>query len=231
MGASFDPMGAAVVWIADTGLFVACGRQQNNKYTALERFAQRNGISFVIPQRAYGELGGTPNRSTPGQPPINSAIDAGWVRVAERPDYTDGTVSRVMDDVRTFIAQSSNRREDQIEKADTALAAVAAERLAVGDGESACIVTTDIDAGEAIVSALSRNGVRRSCTIRKRLRVDRADYLNRSWLLVVLVVAPLFVEKHADVTSGRVESGCVDPAFEIPVSSLRGDVAFFNGSH
>lgn len=158
MSASFDPMGAAVIWIADTGLFVACGRQQNNKYTALERFAQRNDISFVLPPRVYDELGGAPDRSTPGQTPINSAIDAGWVVVADGPDYTDSTVSQVMDDVRTFIAQSSNRREDQIEKADTALAAVAAERLAVAEGEFACIVTTDIDAGEATVSALSRNG-------------------------------------------------------------------------
>ncbi|SDG40414.1 hypothetical protein [Halorientalis regularis] len=158
MSESFDPMQEGVVWIADTGLFVACGRQQNNKYTALERFAQRNDLSLVIPQRVYDELGGAPDRSTPGQTPINSAIDAGWVMVADEPDYTNSTVSKVMDDVRTFIAQSSNRREDQIEKADTALAAVAAERLDAGDGEFACVVTTDIDAGEGIVTALSRNG-------------------------------------------------------------------------
>jgi hypothetical protein len=142
MSGSFDPMQEGVIWIADTGLFVACGRQQKNKYTALERFAQRNDFSFVIPQRVYDELGGAPNRSTPGQTPINSAIDAGWVTVAEEPDYTNNTVSQVMDDVRTFIAQSSNRREDQIEKADSALAAVAAERLDAGDTGFACIVTT-----------------------------------------------------------------------------------------
>ncbi|SFC75054.1 hypothetical protein SAMN05444422_12021 [Halobiforma haloterrestris] len=158
MNRSFNPIEESVVWVADTGLFVACGRQQNNKYTALERFAQRNDLSFVIPQRVYDELGGAPNRSTPGQTPINSAIDTGWVTVAEEPDYTNSTVARVMDDVRTHIAQSSNRREDQIEKADTALAAVAVERLDAGDIEFACIVTTDIDAGEGIVSALSRNG-------------------------------------------------------------------------
>jgi hypothetical protein len=151
-------MQEGVIWVADTGLFVACGRQQNNKYTALERFAKRNDLSFVIPQRVYDELGGAPDRSTPGQTPINSAIDAGWVTVADDLDYANRTVSQVMDDVRTFIAQSSNRREDQIEKADTALAAVAAERLDAGDAEFACIVTTDIDAGEGIVSALSRNG-------------------------------------------------------------------------
>lgn len=158
MGRSFEPTQKGVIWVADTGLFVACGRQQNNKYAALERFARRNDLSLVIPQRVYDELGGASDRSTPGQTPINSAIDAGWVEVAEEPDYTNSTVSQVMDDVRTFIARSSNRREDQIEKADTALAAVAAERLGADDANFACIVTTDIDAGEGIISALARNG-------------------------------------------------------------------------
>jgi len=146
-----------VAWIADTGLFVACGRQQNTKYTALERFARQNDIIFVIPDRVYDELGGAPNRSTPGQTPINSAIDAGWVRVADDPDYTNSRVSQVMDDVRSFIAQSSNRNEDQIEKADTALAAIAVELLE-GVHDAVCVVTTDIDAGNGVVAALEANG-------------------------------------------------------------------------
>lgn len=158
MSRLFDPMRERVVWVVDTGVFIACGRQQNNKYTALETFAQRNDISFVIPQRVYDELGGAPDRSTPGQTPINSAINAGWVTVAAEPDYTNRIVSQVMDDVQAYIAQSSNRREDQIEKADATLAAVAAERLDEGDAKFAYIVTTDVDAGDGVVSALSQNG-------------------------------------------------------------------------
>lgn len=158
MSGSFDPFHESVVWVADTGLFIACGRQQNNKYTALERFVRRNDITLVLPKRVYDELGGAPDRSSPGQTPINSAIDAGWVRVADRPDYTNSTVSRVMDDVRTFIARSSNRDEYRIEKADTALAAVAVERLEDGDARFASIVTTDVDAGEGVISALAANG-------------------------------------------------------------------------
>jgi hypothetical protein len=42
-------VGEAVSWIADSGLFIACGRQQNNKYTALERFAPRNDTTFIPP--------------------------------------------------------------------------------------------------------------------------------------------------------------------------------------
>lgn len=156
MSEPFDPFQESVAWVADTGLFIACGRQQNTKYTALERFAQRNDLTFVIPQRVYDELGGAPNRSTPGQMPINSAIDAGWVTVADEPDYTNSAVSQVMDDVRSFIARSSNRDEDQIEKADTALAAVAVELLE--QNKFACVVTTDIDAGDGVVASLEANG-------------------------------------------------------------------------
>lgn len=58
-----------------------------------------------------------------------------------------------MDDVRAYIAHPSNRREDQIENADTALAAVAAERFDEGDAEFAYIMTADVDAGDGIVSA------------------------------------------------------------------------------
>jgi hypothetical protein len=158
MSESFDPFGDSVVWVADTGLFVACGREQNTKYTALEHFARQNDLIFVIPERVYEELGGAPGRSTPGQSPINSAIDAGWVAVADEPDYTNSTVSRVMDDVRGYIARSSKRDEDTIEKADTALAAVAVERLDSGAAMFVYVVTTDVVAGEGVVAALAANG-------------------------------------------------------------------------
>ncbi|WP_049925341.1 hypothetical protein [Halopiger goleimassiliensis] len=161
MGAENPPyadVDESVAWVGDTGLFIACGRQQNNKYTALERFARRHDITFLIPQRVYEELGDAPDRSTPGQTPIDSAIDAGWVTVADEPDYTDSTVSRVMDGVRRYIADSSNRNEDHIEKADAALGAVAANCLLTRDAAFVVVVTTDIDAGEGVVAALEANG-------------------------------------------------------------------------
>jgi hypothetical protein len=154
----FDDVEGTVTWVADSGLFIACGRQQHTKYTALERFARRNDITFVIPQRVYDELGGAPERSTPRQTPIDSAIDAGWVTVADEPDYTNSAVSRVMDDVRRYIASSSNRDEDEIEKADTALGAVAVERLHNRKAAFVAVVTTDVDAGEGIVAALEAYG-------------------------------------------------------------------------
>jgi hypothetical protein len=144
-------------WIADTGLFVACGRQDNEKYTALSRFARRRGISFRIPGTVHEELGGAPERSTPGSVPVDEAIRDGWVTVVGI-DYTDPVVSTVMDDARRFIANTSNRDEDGVEKADTALAGVAARLLSAGEAEAVRIVTTDRDAGTATVEVLQSHG-------------------------------------------------------------------------
>ncbi|WP_458210625.1 hypothetical protein [Haladaptatus sp. NG-SE-30] len=145
-------------WVADSGLFIAYGRQQNNKYTALRRFAQRNGISFVIPQRVYTELGGAPDRSTPSQTPINSAIDAEWVTIADELDYTNGGVAAGWTPFDGSLHQASNRSEDQIEKADTALAGVAMQLLDSGNASSVTVVTTDTDAGKGVVRAIEARG-------------------------------------------------------------------------
>ena len=88
--------------------------RQNNKYVALERFARRNDLTLLIPERVYEGLGGAPTRSTPGQTPIDSAIESGWVAVADPPDYTNGTVASVMDDVRRRIAHYWNARYVQL---------------------------------------------------------------------------------------------------------------------
>ena len=137
---------------------IACGREQNNKYTALSSVAQRPNITFVIPQRVYEELGVAPARSTPGQTPINSAIDAGWVSVIDELNYTNPTVSAVMDDVRGYIARSSDRAEDTIEKADAALGGVAVQLLEEGDATHVRVVTTDEDAGNGVVAAIESQG-------------------------------------------------------------------------
>jgi len=158
MPESAGPPCEAATWVVDTGVFVACGRQENAKYTTLERFTRKHSGAFVTPQRVYEELGGAANQSTPGQTPIDSAISAEWVTDADEIEYTDSTVSAVMDDVRRYIASASNRSEDRIEKTDTALAAVAAQRLSSGDASFVYIVTTDTAAGEGTVSVLETYG-------------------------------------------------------------------------
>ncbi|NUE03635.1 hypothetical protein HUB97_14195 [Halorubraceae archaeon YAN] len=63
-----------------------------------------------------------------------------------------------MDDIRTYIANSSNHNENEIEKADTALGAVAIELFQRDEINHVCIVTTDIDAGEGSVNAVAAQG-------------------------------------------------------------------------
>ncbi|ODR79883.1 hypothetical protein BG842_05085 [Haladaptatus sp. W1] len=63
-----------------------------------------------------------------------------------------------MDSVRRFIAQASNRSEDQIEKADTALAGVAMQLLDSSNAASVTVVTTDTDAGKGVVRAIEAQG-------------------------------------------------------------------------
>ena len=142
----------SAVWVADMGLFVAGGRRGNGKYTALSRFARRRGITVRIPKQVHEELGGAPERSSPASLPI----DEGWVTVADM-GYTDATVS-VLDDARRFIANASNRDEDTVERADTALAGVAVQLLDGGEAERIRLVTTDQDAGEATVAVLESHG-------------------------------------------------------------------------
>ena len=62
--------------IADTGLFVAMGQTSNSRYQAVQRFARRNDIAFILPERVYEEL--TVNAPTVEEVPVDTAIDEGW---------------------------------------------------------------------------------------------------------------------------------------------------------
>lgn len=151
------PREPAVV-VADTGFFIACGRAEHTKYAAVERFARRIDLTVVIPERVYEELGGSLERSSPSSAPIDDAIEAGWVRIAEPLDYSVSAVSAVMDEVRRRIANASNRSEDVVEKADSALAGAAVHLLRSGDTDYVYIVTTDVAAGEGVVAAVQGQG-------------------------------------------------------------------------
>ena len=63
-----------------------------------------------------------------------------------------------MDRVRGYIAQASNRSEDQIEKTDAALAGVSVHFLTQTDVDFLYLVTTDTDAGRGVVAALDAQG-------------------------------------------------------------------------
>lgn len=142
--------------VADTGFLVALGDSENERYRRVRTFAERNGITFRLPERVYDELTvDIPQRESP---PVDTAIEDGWVAVADPLDYTTGLVSRTMDGVQRYIANADDRPEDGIERADAALGGLEAHLLADGTASSVYVYTPDIAAGEGIETALASEG-------------------------------------------------------------------------
>lgn len=150
------------IHIADTGLFVALGQPSNRRYQAVRLFARRNDVTFVLPERVYDEL--TIDDPDVQTPPFETAIDEGWARIAEPLDYTISLVSKAMDGVQRYIANVDNRPADEVERADAALAGLAAQVLTTGTADHAYIYTTDIAAGEGAETVLGGAGYADSVT-------------------------------------------------------------------
>ena len=148
--------------IADTGLFVAMGQPSNSRYQAVRRFARRNDIAFILPERVYKEL--TVNEPNIEEVPVDTAIDEGWATIAASLEFAEPVVSRVMDGVQRYIANADDRPADEVERADAALAALAAQHLNAGTANEAYIYTTDIAAGEGAETVLASEGYGDSVT-------------------------------------------------------------------
>lgn len=144
------------VRLLDTCVFVACGRVGSTAYDSLARRADRNGHPYEIPPRVYEELGGdqTVEAYESGSPPVDHALEAGWLSVTRSPEYTNPVVSRLMDQTRRFIADRARESEDAVEKADTALVGVAAGRLDSDETRSVEVYTGDKLAGQAVETLL-----------------------------------------------------------------------------
>jgi hypothetical protein len=152
----------SAIHIADTGLFVAMGQPSNRRYQVVRTFARRNDMTFVLPERVYDEL--TVNASDVETPPIDTAIDEGWARVAAPLEYTNALVSRTMDGVQRYIANADDRPADEIERADPALAGVAAQAFVDETADYAYIYTTDTLAGEGAENVFASEGYDDSVT-------------------------------------------------------------------
>jgi hypothetical protein len=63
-----------------------------------------------------------------------------------------------MDETRRFIASETDRDEDNIEKADTALVGLAAQLLDTGEADRVVLLTTDKPAGHAAETLLLQHG-------------------------------------------------------------------------
>jgi hypothetical protein len=110
----------------------------------------------VVPEQVYDEL--TDATVEVDEIPVDSAIEQGWVRIAEPVDYSESLVSRAMDGVQRYIASADDRPADEIERADPALAGVAAQAFADGTADHAYIYTTDVLAGQGAENVLANEG-------------------------------------------------------------------------
>lgn len=147
------------VYIADTGVFVRCGAPDNEKFQRLRHALREAGVSLLIPQRVYEELGGDSAAEYPfGNVPYADGFEEGWLIVADELDYTEPVVSTVMDAAHRFIAAETDRDEDLIEKADTALLGLAAQLLVSGQADQVVLLTTDKPAGRAAETLLPNHG-------------------------------------------------------------------------
>lgn len=142
----------SAIHIADTGFVLALGTPSKERYQRVRTFAKRNEITFVLPERIYEELTGADSSEIleTQTVPVDIAIDEGWVRIADPLDYTNPLVSKTMDGIQRYIANADDRPEDEIERADPALGALAAQVLSTAATTHAYIYTTDIAAGDVV---------------------------------------------------------------------------------
>lgn len=145
--------------LADTGFLLALGSPSNERYQRVRTFAERNDLTFLIPERVYDELtDAAGDRFDADTLPVDVAIDEGWVRVGDPLEYTNPLVSKTMDGIQRFIANADDRPADEIERANPALGALAAQRLSSSGTTHAYIYTTDRAAGEGAKAVLRSAG-------------------------------------------------------------------------
>lgn len=163
------------VYVADTGVFVRCGGPGTDKFQRLRRVLRQTDVSLRIPQRIYEELGRDPvaDEYPSGNIPYPDGFEEGWIVVANDLNYANPLVSTVMDEARRFIATETDRDEDIIEKADTALVGLAAQLLDTGQADHVVLLTTDKPAGRAAETLLPQHGF----NDRIEYRYVSADYL------------------------------------------------------
>jgi hypothetical protein len=149
--------------LVDANLFIRFER--HDTINLLERAVTEHDIVLLVPARVYEEL--TPESYPYGTPPIEEAIEAGWVEVVEEVDYSNPVVSATMDMVRRYISAATDRPEHTIEQADAEVGGTAATLLEQGRTDSIAIYTNDLPAFRGIERALSEHGYENSIQLVK----------------------------------------------------------------
>jgi hypothetical protein len=123
--------------VIDMNLFVTFER--HDTVDLLERAVRAHDVVFLLPSRVYEEL--TPANYPYGLPPVDDAIEAGWVEVIDDVNYTNSVVSATMDIVRRYTAAADDRPEHDTEQADAEVGGTTAMLLERGDATSVAVHT------------------------------------------------------------------------------------------
>jgi hypothetical protein len=151
--------GDGVVVFIDSSVLISCGRRESTRFQALAREARQRDTVFRISPQVYAEVTSDPALDTYiSDTAVDEALQEGWMKVTGSPAYSESDVSTVMDQARNFIASSSNRAEDVVEKADTEIVGLALEMLLDGATDRVIVVTNDIPLGEASESLIPKYG-------------------------------------------------------------------------
>lgn len=150
-GALFPAVDAHVF---DTNCFVAFER--DDAVQLLERAVSEHEVTLLAPARVYEEL--TPEGLPYDTPPVDVAVEAGWVEVLDTIDYANPVVSATMDSVRRYIAAADDRPAHEVEQADAEVGGAAAALLERGAAQSVAVYTNDAAAFRGIERALASHG-------------------------------------------------------------------------
>ena len=134
--------------IIDSNLFIRFER--HDTVDLLERAVTEHGVTLLVPTRVYEEL--TPGSYPHETPPIEDALEAGWVQLLDAVDYSNPVVSATMDMVRQYISVATGRPEHMIEQGQT---------------ESIAIYTNDLSAFRGIERALTQHDYKDSVQLVK----------------------------------------------------------------
>jgi hypothetical protein len=170
----------AVVFI-DSSILISCGRRESTRFQVLAREARQRDTAFRISPQVYAEVTSDPALDAYiSDTAVNDALQEGWMKVTESPSYSESDISTVMDQTRSFIASSSNRAEDIVEKADTEIVGLALEMLLGGTTNQVIVVTNDIPLGEASESLIPKYGFDDDQVVEMRDAIETADKTDRN---------------------------------------------------
>lgn len=152
--------------LVDIGTIVACDRGVDAGIERLRRLSRDVGSSIWIPRSTYTELRQS-NTAAGFEPPtdeIQTALDDGWLCIADPPDCTDPVAERAMNHIWTRLSTETGRHEIEIDRRDSVLGAVVSELDEQSGDPDVAVVDTERAVLDALRGAFERSDAHVSIT-------------------------------------------------------------------